>query len=57
MVIYTTLTLSTASWRLPLGQAGLIGFGSSVLVADGASDDLKVQALRLIGNACADRGK
>ena len=34
----------------------MISFGSTVLAAEGASDDLKMQALRLIGNACADTG-
>lgn len=47
----------TATWREPFGQAGLLTFASNVLTAEGASDDLKIQALRLIGNSCADTGK
>ena len=46
-----------ASWRDAFGQAGLLNFASGVLTAEGASDDLKIQALRLIGNSCADTGK
>ena len=34
-----------------------MNFGSSVLGAEDASDDLKVQALRLVGNSCADNGR
>ena len=51
------LILSLASWRIPFGQSGLMDFGSSILSAEDTSDDLKVQALRLIGNSCADTGR
>ncbi|KAH6842663.1 hypothetical protein B0I37DRAFT_399282 [Chaetomium sp. MPI-CAGE-AT-0009] len=44
-----------ASWRPPLGKSGLLEFVlSTVPVKKGPQHPLNKQALRLIGNACAD---
>ncbi|KAJ9142359.1 Gtp binding protein [Pleurostoma richardsiae] len=42
------------SWRLPLGDSGLVDFFLGILAADNLRLPLKVHALRVIGNACAD---
>ncbi|KAK0644196.1 hypothetical protein B0T16DRAFT_447920 [Cercophora newfieldiana] len=43
------------SWRLPVGDSGLLGFFlSTVISAEGLELPLKKQSLRLIGNACAE---
>ncbi|KAL2022480.1 hypothetical protein VTK56DRAFT_5309 [Thermocarpiscus australiensis] len=43
-----------SAWRLPLGDAGFIEFILTVAPTKEAQQPLKKQALRLIGNACAD---
>ena len=53
-----TESLTSASWRPPLGESGLLEFVlSAVSVKKGPQHPLNKQALRLIGNACADCGK
>ena len=54
---HTTCTkLSTAVWRTPFGEAGILDFFLNLIAADNVPEDLLVQALRLIGNACGDNG-
>ena len=49
---------STASWRLPVGDSGLLTFFlTTVLPSPDLSTSLQKQSLRLIGNACAQCGK
>ncbi|KAK4165637.1 hypothetical protein QBC43DRAFT_260021 [Cladorrhinum sp. PSN259] len=44
-----------ASWRLPIGDSGILGFVlSSIPAQEGLQHALNRQALRLIGNSCAD---
>ncbi|GAB1316140.1 hypothetical protein MFIFM68171_06350 [Madurella fahalii] len=43
-----------ASWRLPIGDSGFLQFILSVVPAGDPHHPLNKQALRLIGNACAD---
>ncbi|OLN97800.1 Rap1 GTPase-GDP dissociation stimulator 1 [Colletotrichum chlorophyti] len=43
-----------ASWRLPLGDSGILDFFLSIITADGLRTALKRHTLRLIGNSCAD---
>ncbi|KAL8807113.1 MAG: hypothetical protein Q9200_004808 [Gallowayella weberi] len=43
-----------ASWRLPFGQSGLLGFILRLQATEGTEDDILVPSLRIIGNACAD---
>lgn len=46
-----------ASWRLPLGESGLLEHVLSVVpVTEEPQHALNKQALRLVGNACADCG-
>jgi hypothetical protein len=53
-----TESLTSASWRPPLGESGLLEFVlSAVPVKMGPQHPLNKQALRLVGNACADCGK
>ncbi|UNI22795.1 hypothetical protein JDV02_008651 [Purpureocillium takamizusanense] len=42
------------AWRVPLGQSGILDLFLEILAEDGLSQGLKVHALRLIGNSCAD---
>lgn len=44
------------SWRIPLGESGLLDFFLDVLAVKGAKQPLKKHALRMIGNSCADTG-
>ncbi|KAL0933827.1 GTP binding protein [Colletotrichum truncatum] len=43
-----------ASWRLPLGDSGILDFFLTVVAVQGLRPALKRHTLRLIGNACAD---
>ncbi|CAK7264630.1 hypothetical protein SEPCBS57363_001173 [Sporothrix epigloea] len=43
-----------ASWRIPIGESGLLDFFLGILSVDGLRQSLKVNTLRLIGNSCAD---
>jgi Rap1 GTPase-GDP dissociation stimulator 1 len=45
------------AWRLPLGDAGIVDFFLSVISVEKIPLPLKIHALRLIGNSCADTGK
>ncbi|KJZ78567.1 hypothetical protein HIM_01958 [Hirsutella minnesotensis 3608] len=42
------------AWRLPLGDSGILAFFLKVLAEDDVPNGLKVHALRLVGNSCAD---
>ncbi|OIW24676.1 hypothetical protein CONLIGDRAFT_102596 [Coniochaeta ligniaria NRRL 30616] len=43
-----------ASWRVPIGDSGLLDFFLSILHVEGLRQHLLIHALRLIGNSCAD---
>ncbi|KAK4225737.1 hypothetical protein QBC38DRAFT_420650 [Podospora fimiseda] len=43
-----------ASWRIPIGNSGILDFVLSSIPAEGLEHPLNRQALRLIGNSCAD---
>ncbi|KZL64433.1 GTP binding protein [Colletotrichum tofieldiae] len=43
-----------ASWRLPLGNSGVLDFFLSIISSYGLRPALKRHMLRLIGNSCAD---
>ncbi|KAI0129707.1 GTP binding protein [Xylariales sp. AK1849] len=43
-----------ASWRLPLGQSGVLDFFISLVGDDGLQQAITTQSLRIIGNSCAD---
>ncbi|KAM0816879.1 putative UNC-45/Cro1/She4 central domain-containing protein [Seiridium cardinale] len=43
-----------ASWRLSLGQSGVLEFFLSLIGKDGLRQAITVHALRVIGNSCAD---
>jgi len=61
--IYRSMRLTptfplTASWRVPLGDSGLLGHVlRAVPVANQPRHALNKQALRLLGNSCADCGE
>ncbi|ROT42636.1 ARM repeat-containing protein [Sodiomyces alkalinus F11] len=42
------------SWRLPLGDAGVLNFFLDMLSLNPVHHPLKLHALRVVGNACAD---
>ncbi|KAH6692295.1 GTP binding protein [Plectosphaerella plurivora] len=44
----------TPTWRLPLGDAGILDFALGILAMDNVSQPLRMHSLRLIGNCCAD---
>ena len=46
--------LSAATWRLPYGEAGILGFFLAAVASPGAPHDLLQHSLRLIGNCCAE---
>ena len=50
------LTLPKATWRLPIGESGLLAFFSSIAPTAGLRQALRIHSLRLIGNSCADTG-
>jgi hypothetical protein len=52
-----TVFLCVASWRLPLGDSGLLQHVLAAVPVKEPRHPLNKQALRLIGNACADCGK
>ncbi|KAH7175815.1 armadillo-type protein [Dactylonectria macrodidyma] len=41
-------------WRLPYGESGLLNFFLDILANENLSSNVKVHALRIIGNCCAD---
>ncbi|KAK3991494.1 Rap1 GTPase-GDP dissociation stimulator 1-B [Cladorrhinum sp. PSN332] len=43
-----------ASWRIPIGDSGILDLVLSSIPGEGLQHPLNRQALRLIGNACAD---
>ncbi|OAA56351.1 GTP-binding protein [Niveomyces insectorum RCEF 264] len=43
-----------ASWRIPIGESGLLDFFLGILAVNGLRQSLKIHTLRLIGNSCAD---
>ncbi|KAK1624780.1 GTP binding protein [Colletotrichum phormii] len=43
-----------ASWRLPLGDSGIVDFFLSVISTENLRPALKKHSLRLLGNSCAD---
>ena len=45
------------TWRRPLGESGMLEFGLAVMSSNTVSEELQTQALRLVGNACADTGE
>lgn len=45
-----------ASWRIPVGQSGLLDHFLRRLCSGAISDALRVQCLRIVGNAVADTG-
>lgn len=45
-----------ASWRVPIGDSGLLEFFLKVLPLDGLRQSLRMHTLRLVGNSCADTG-
>ncbi len=53
----TTNIDRTAVWRLPLGESGVLDFFIGLLAREDLRQPLKVQALRIIGNSCADTGR
>ncbi|KPM34383.1 hypothetical protein AK830_g12191 [Neonectria ditissima] len=42
------------AWRLPYGDSGILNFFLEILAAEGVSHGIKVHALRIVGNSCAD---
>lgn len=48
---------TAASWRIPIGESGLLDFFLGILAVDGLRQSLKIHTLRLIGNSCADEGE
>lgn len=43
-------------WRIPLGDSGILSFFLQTLNTHVLEPELKIQILRLVGNACADTG-
>ncbi|KAI9715185.1 MAG: hypothetical protein M1812_006164 [Candelaria pacifica] len=41
-------------WRKPFGETGVLDFFLAVVGTEGVGDGLMTQALRLVGNSCAD---
>lgn len=50
------LTIHKARWRVPFREGGILDFFLEVIATEDVSTDLNLEALRLIGNACADEG-
>ncbi|KAF5670545.1 rap1 gtpase-gdp dissociation stimulator 1 [Fusarium heterosporum] len=42
------------AWRIPYGDSGILEFFLDILASDKQSHGVKVQALRITGNSCAD---
>lgn len=42
------------SWRIPLGQSGLLDFFIGICCTDGLRQALAIHTLRIVGNSCAD---
>lgn len=51
-----TADMTIALWRIPCGKAGILDFFLEIIITENVDFDLSSQALRLIGNACADTG-
>lgn len=45
-----------AQWRIPFRQGGILDLFLEVVATEDVSTDLNLEALRLIGNACANEG-
>ncbi|TLD34303.1 hypothetical protein PspLS_00080 [Pyricularia sp. CBS 133598] len=43
-----------ASWRIPIGDSGILDFCLDLLAEPETHQSLRIQALRLVGNSCAD---
>ena len=51
------LNRTIARWRVPIGESGMLDFYLGILPLSGDDKrNLKLQTMRLIGNACADVG-
>ena len=57
ILLTLSLSLSVAAWRLPIGDSGILDFFLSIIAIENLRLSLRVHALRLIGNSCADTGK
>ncbi len=55
--VHLDLTFSSAEWRLPLGESGLLEFFLEVISTEGVPHEIVLPALRLVGNACADTSR
>lgn len=51
-----TLRSEIESWRIPIGDSGILGLVLSSIPTEDLQHPLNRQALRLIGNSCADCG-
>ena len=52
------LNSTIARWRVPIGDSGMLDFYLGILPLGGDDKrNLKLQTIRLIGNACADVGE
>lgn len=47
----------TASWRVPIGNSGILDFCLGLLAVEGIRPTLRIQMLRIVGNSCADTGE
>lgn len=54
--ILSNLAKKKARWRIPFRQGGILDFFLEVVATEDVSTDLNLEALRLIGNACANEG-
>ncbi|PQK16890.1 hypothetical protein BB8028_0007g00900 [Beauveria bassiana] len=45
------------AWRLPYGDSGILTFFLEELAEEDITNKLKIHALRIVGNACADTNK
>lgn len=48
--------MSTASWRLPYGDSGIVDLFLKIVTTPNLRPALKKHTLRIIGNSCADTG-
>lgn len=46
----------TAEWRGPFGEASLLDFFLKIIATENVHLKMRSQALRFIGNTCADTG-
>jgi hypothetical protein len=54
--VQLTHMLTIESWRIPLGDSGLLDYVLSTVPVADSEHPLNKQTLRLVGNACADCG-